>query len=150
MGRALTPVIRAKKLPRGKPFPKGNAIGVATRFVPGVCPNPGGRPKSREVNAASREFLGSDTGKPPKVQTNAEFIVAKFGRKAKSGDLAAAIFLAERAEGKPATAISVNDGRPDNLTLLIESMHATSERIGMPEGHREPTLLADGSEDRSQ
>lgn len=30
---------------RGKPFPKGNTIGLPTRFQPGKSPNPGGVPK---------------------------------------------------------------------------------------------------------
>jgi hypothetical protein len=149
MRRALTPVIKAKKLPRGKPFPKGHSIGVATRFIPGVCPNPGGRPKSKEVNAACREFLGSDIGKSPKVQTNAESMVAKFGRKAMRGDLAAAIFLAERAEGRPAVQMSV-DGSTDHLSLIVAHMEHRSAELGPPEGFIPLQPAGEGEEEQAQ
>lgn len=144
MERAIAPVIRTKKKPRGKPFPKGHTIGAATRFVPGICPNPGGRPKSKEVNAAAREFFSSDVGKSPKVQTNAEATVAKFGRKMLKGDLAAAIFLTERAEGRAAISMQV-DGGADKISILIASMDNVAKKIGRPEGWQEP-LLEEGED----
>ncbi len=50
--RVLTPVLKAKKRPRGKPFKPGNRVGLATRFRQGVSPNPGGRAKSKEISRA--------------------------------------------------------------------------------------------------
>ncbi len=36
---------RPSSSPRGEPFPKGNVLGLATRFEPGKTGNPGGVPK---------------------------------------------------------------------------------------------------------
>jgi hypothetical protein len=137
--RDQTPVLsvtfKPKARPRGKSFEPGNGFGSAYRFVKGApSPNPGGRPKSKEINASARLYLGSDIGKPPKIQTHAQAIVHKIGVKAKKGDIGAATFLAERAEGRPATSVTV-DGREDNLAILIGMMNDRSEQVGLPEGH---------------
>ena len=149
MGRATdsSPALpKIKARPRGRPFAKGNTLSLPYRFPKGVSGNPSGRPKCKEINASSRKFLASDVGKSPKVQTNAEAIVAKIGRRAKKGDLNAAIFLAERAEGKAATALTVTNDGPNNLHLMIEAMHERSSIIGPPEGHVERPLLEDGTD----
>ena len=145
MERAIAPVIRTKKKPRGKPFPKGHTIGAATRFVPGICPNPGGRPKSKEVNAAAREFFSSDIGKSPKVETNAQAIVAVQARKALKGDLAATTFLTERAEGRPAVSMTV-DGGADKITIIDAGFDKVAAKWGRPEGWRPPLELPEGDD----
>jgi hypothetical protein len=139
-------IVRVKKKPRGRSFEPGNGWGAEHRFKKGEpSANPSGRPLCKEVNAASREYLGAEIGKSPRVRTNAQAIVFAQGRKARKGDLGAASFLADRAEGKPATAVTINSDT-NNVALLIESMRGRSAEVGMPEGHRE--LPAEG-EDRS-
>jgi len=124
---------KVKKRPRGRPFAPGNSLSLPYRFKPGQSGNPGGRPKSKEINESSRKFLASDIGKSPRVQTNAELIVAKIGHRAKKGDLGAAQFLADRAEGRPAISIS-HDGAGDNLRLILAHMDARVEELPQPEG----------------
>jgi hypothetical protein len=126
-------IVRVKKRPRGKSFEPGNGFGSKHRFKPGVSGNPSGRPLCKEVNAASRSFLASGIHKSPRAQTNAEAIVAAQGRKAKKGDLGAAQFLADRAEGRPAVSVNV-DGQGDNLAVLVAMMNEKSETLGPPEG----------------
>ena len=64
--RALAPATRVKakgvpKRPRGRAFPKGHTIGIATRFVPGVSGNPTGRLQgAAEISKALRAQLASD------------------------------------------------------------------------------------------
>lgn len=64
--RGFAPVLRpkVKKRPRGKPFPKGNQYGVASRFIKGQSGNPGGKPRTKEVSHASREWLAQPTTLP--------------------------------------------------------------------------------------
>lgn len=126
-------IVRVKKRPRGKSFEPGNGFGAEHRFKPGVSGNLSGRPLCKEVNAASRSFLASGIHKSPRAQTNAEAIVAAQGRKAKKGDLGAAQFLADRAEGRPAVSVNV-DGQGDNLAVLVAVMNEKSETLGPPEG----------------
>jgi Family of unknown function (DUF5681) len=146
----LSPAIpKVKKRPRGKPFAKGNTLSLPYRFKPGQSGNPGGRPKSKEINSASRDFLGSDTGKAPRIQTNAEAIVAKLGRRAKKGDLGAATFLADRAEGRPAVSITTNDGGKGVVDIFVAHLKATAEERGRPEGWT-PPLLEGASNDDDQ
>jgi hypothetical protein len=126
-------IVRVKAKPRGKSFEPGNGYGSEHRFKPGVSGNPSGRPLCKEVNAASRSFLASGIHKSPKAITNAEAIVEAQGRKAKKGDLGAAQFLADRAEGRPAVSVHT-DGGGDNLAILLGMMSEESQRLGPPEG----------------
>ena len=127
-------IVRVKKRPRGKSFEPGNGFGSEHRFKKGMpSANPSGRPICKEVNAASRSFLASGIHKSPRAQTNAEAIVAAQGRKAKKGDLGAAQFLADRAEGRPAVSVNMTPGG-DNLAILIAHMHERSAVVGPPEG----------------
>jgi Family of unknown function (DUF5681) len=127
-------IIRVKKRPRGKSFEPGNGFGAEHRFKKGMpSANPSGRPLCKEVNAASRSFLASGIHKSPRAQTNAEAIVAAQGRKAKKGDLGAAQFLADRAEGRPAVSVHTDAGG-DNLAILIGMMAEESAKVGPPEG----------------
>lgn len=50
---------RASSSERGKPFPKGNNLGLPTRFAPGKSGNPGGVPKDvAEYRALMRARVG--------------------------------------------------------------------------------------------
>jgi hypothetical protein len=51
----------------------------------------------------------------------------------RQGDLGAATFPAERAEGRPSVSIS-HDGDGDNLAIIVAHMHERSEGLGPPEG----------------
>ena len=103
------------------------------RFKPGQSGNPSGRPKSREINKASREYLKSDIGQSPRIETNAQAIVAKIGHRAKKGDLGCAMFLANRAEGLPVQGLSIHQEN-DPLLKLVEHLDARSRQLGRPEG----------------
>lgn len=115
----VTPVLRRKRRPRGRPFAKGNKFGV--RFVKGgPSPNAGGRPKSAQFAEAARRVLNSPLESDPSL-TVAEALALKLAKKALNGHVASAELLVNYAEGKPA----VNDGLPqrdDPLMKLIESM----------------------------
>jgi hypothetical protein len=125
---------KIKKRPRGHAFEKGNTYSLPHRFKKNEpSPNPSGRPKSREINKASREYLKSDIGQSPRIETNAQAIVHKIGHKAKKGDLGCAMFLANRAEGLPVQGLSINNEN-DPLSQLVELMSAESKKLGPPEG----------------
>jgi hypothetical protein len=131
MKQALSPNLRGKKRPRGKPFPKGNLVGLDTRFPKGVAQNTGGRPRSQQLHAAIRFALAASTDEPLPLDTNAEVIAKQIIRKAKKGDLAAAQIAGDRAEGRPAVSVTVGDGK-DALELLLEEMRAEYGRISAP------------------
>jgi len=140
-------IVRIKKRPRGKSFQPGNGFGAEHRFKKGMpSANPSGRPLCKEVDAASREYLGSEIRKSPKARTNAQAIVAKIGGKAKKGDLGAAQFLADRAEGRAAVSVTHNDQGRGFLDLWIAQTDATVEERGRPEGWRPPLELPDGED----
>jgi hypothetical protein len=127
-------IVRVKAKPRGRSFEPGNGFGAEHRFKKGMpSANPSGRPLCKEVNAASREYLGSETDKSPKARTNAQAIVAAQGKKARKGDLGAAQFLADRAEGRPAVSVHTDAGG-DGLALILAQMNDMSQEIGPPEG----------------
>jgi hypothetical protein len=142
--------VKLKKLPRGKAFPKGNQIGLRTRFAPGSRANPDGRPASKEVSSALRILAALEIGTPVEIRTNAEAQAVQLWRMGQSGSLAAIREILDRAEGRPATTLNVNDGRVDPLKELIESMHRRSQIVGPPEDSDEddsaPPLLEAGSE----
>jgi hypothetical protein len=78
---------------------------IPHRFAKGVSGNPKGRPRgSRTIGTAVRAILASRFSKN---QTVAEAVVEGVKTKALRGDIAAATFLADRSEGRPATAISL-------------------------------------------
>ena len=132
--QSASPVFRAKRQPRGKRFPKGNTIGISTRFVKGVCPNPGGRPKSKMLSEALRAGLAADIDAPIVPQTNAEAVAARIIKLAKKGNISAAREAGDRSEGRPAQSLDIHDGRPDPLTVIAEAMNRRSAVIGPPEG----------------
>lgn len=143
--RGLAPVLRlkTKKRPRGKPFPKGNAYGLTSRFVKGQSGNPGGKPRTKEVSHASREWLAQPTTLPELLAnklprelegwTHAAVLAWIRGQGALGGSLADAVELVDRAEGKPHTSIAIGSD-PDPLAKLVEEVHAISQQIGPPVG----------------
>jgi hypothetical protein len=146
---SVAPVLKAKKRPRGKPFKRGNRIGAATRFQPGQSGNAGGRPRSAEVSKASRAWLAEKVTAtelranqlPNELLgcTHAEVIAYVQGQDAMRGNLGSAEFVTDRAEGKPHTSLSINEG-PNPLIEYATAVRELSERIGPPE---QPALPPD-------
>jgi Family of unknown function (DUF5681) len=132
----FAPVVRAlakKKGPRGKPFRKGNPIGLETRFSKGApSANPGGRPRVAKLNQAIREGLAADSDKSLPMNTNAQVLAAQVIRQAKAGNLNAINVAGDRAEGRPNVSISLDDSR-DRLEILIDSMKERSRIVGPAE-----------------
>ena len=50
------------------------------------------------------------------------------------GSIGATSLLADRAEGRPAVAVGINNDH-DPLTELVKGMREMSKRLGKPEGH---------------
>jgi hypothetical protein len=147
------PALRAisKKKPRGIPFPKGdNPIGRATRFVKGFSGNPGGKPKVAKLNAAIREGLALDSGEKLPLVTNAQVLAAQVIRQARNGNLAAITLAGDRAEGRPAQSVTIDDSR-DRFEILIDSMAQRSAIVGPPDDSYDdddefrPRLLESGN-----
>lgn len=142
------PESRASR-PNSSHFRKGNTVGKATRFRKGQSGNPSGRPRSAEVSKASREFLAEPvtleelvSNKLPREWvglSHAEVIVRTHGQSALAGSLSAAQELADRAEGKPGTALRIETG-PDPLGELVRSVHEISRQIGPPIGDSEEDM----------
>lgn len=59
-------------------------------WKPGQSGNPGGRPSYRPTTDAARRWMNA----------NADALIDAIGQRALAGDLAAARFIAERAEGE--------------------------------------------------
>jgi Family of unknown function (DUF5681) len=143
--KSAVPKIKIKRRPRGKPFQKGNTLSRPYWFAPGTSGNPGGRPKTREISQSARKQIGADVRKPPKIETEADLIVAAQLRKARKGDVGAAAFLADRAEGRPA--VVINTGGSDNLALIVEGMRQMhAERFGAQIEDDDQSLLPAGDE----
>src|ERR1700722_5962867 len=144
--KKLAPVFDAvlpkvKKRPRGRPFPKGHTFGLAPRFKKGERANPHGRPKSAEISKALRKLPASEVNLPRAGRTYAEQLVAAWIRLGLGGNAAAISAIADRAEGRPPVALSI-DGGADPLTELIGSMERIYyQRVGMPMPQEE---LGDG------
>src|SRR5215469_9528957 len=105
--------VRTKKLPRGRPFQKGERHPF--QFQPGQSGNPGGKPKIHQRISAEYSALLLDIV-PPEIATNlgvaegstwAKAIARAIAFRAATGDVNAARELAERTEGRVPTAVSV-------------------------------------------
>jgi hypothetical protein len=140
--RATVPRVRIKKRPRGKPFEKGNTLSLPYRWKPGQSGNPLGRPQCKEISKALREILSSDCKLT--ARSGAEKIAREWYKQGLKGNIAALISLADRCEGRPAMAISIDGGQEDPIIELIACMHEQSRRIGPPEQIRE--VITDGQE----
>jgi hypothetical protein len=135
---ALT--VRVKGKPRGKMFQPGHGYGAEFRFKPGRSGNPSGRPHCKEISKALRERLASEVPLPAK--TGAEKIAKKWFEESLGGNIAAMTSLADRAEGKPAVTMSVNEGA-DNIPMLLEGIariHAERFPAGAEDDDELPQL----------
>jgi ribosomal protein L17 len=141
-GQAI--VLKGRRRPGGRPFPKGNKIGH--RFKPGESGNPGGRPKSKKLSEAYRALLEADPKTTVVPTTNAEAVAARLIKLAKKGNISAAREAADRAEGRPAVSVSL-EKQTDPLTELVVAMGQMSERLGPPpEGSEGQELLEERNE----
>jgi len=133
---------KLKKRPRGKPFTPGHSIGAATRFKKGESGNPHGRPKTAKYGEALRALLALKPTDPIPTRTNAEKMAATaFQLAVKERSLAAICEVGDRAEGKAAVSVTVDQGQ-DAIAILIASMNERSDAIGPAEKRQ----LTDGGE----
>jgi hypothetical protein len=120
-------------------------FGLETRFQKGNRANPGGRPSFEEGGKAARAWLAAVVPGDPRKRTGAELFVEVLGTLGLSGDRAAIAEMLDRAEGRPAQALTIRDG-DDNLKTICEFMTARSVKIGPPED--DFPQLTDGTEER--
>src|SRR6185437_9706051 len=122
----IAPILKPKGKPRGTPFKHGNQVGISTRFAPGNCANPAGRPSLKKMNAACVDALARivpkeelrASGLPLSLfgLTYAEIATFILKMEGLRGNLQAIEQLVDRAEGKPATSVTGNDGQ-EALTI---------------------------------
>lgn len=139
--------VRVKQRPRGRSFEKGNGFGSEYRFVKGQpSANPSGRPLCKEITKALVERLASATPIPAK--TGAEKIAKKWFEQSMDGNIPAIISLANRVEGCPATAVTVN-GSGDNISIFCAHMAAKAEQLGPPEEDDDLPALPESTGDEA-
>jgi Alcohol dehydrogenase GroES-like domain/Family of unknown function (DUF5681) len=95
-------------------------VGKATQFKPGVCANPGGRPKSKLLSEAYRRKLEDigQTGDCSEADRIAEAIV----NKAASGFVGAAHEIADRTEGKAVRAVTLTVDMDEKTARIIAEL----------------------------
>jgi hypothetical protein len=84
-------------------------------FRKGQSGNPGGRPKQKEFRDALNLALKRADGDKRFLNRVAESLVAK----AVAGDVSAIREIADRIDGKPAQAVTGEDGGPLQHTLAV-------------------------------
>jgi hypothetical protein len=143
----LAPTFRPKPLKkraRGKAFEPGNTFGLATRFKKGEqSPNPGGRAAFAEISRASRAYLAAKRPGDPYGRTHAEYFVEILGSQGQAGDRAAIAELADRAEGRPAVTMNVNEGS-DGIKAILDIFEAKSLEVGPPDDDGDLPQLTEG------
>lgn len=102
-------------------FEKGNKSG--RKFQPGKSGNPGGRPRVKLLSQAYKEALGKLD--PRSRQETSRLIATALVRKARKGDVKAAIELADRTEGKAQQHVEVES----NSSVLFMSDRELDQRI---------------------
>jgi hypothetical protein len=143
--RKLAPILKPKKKPRGTPFKPGNRFGISTRFKPGNNANPEGRPSLKKMNEACRDRLARivpreelvAAGLPSRLfgMSYAEIHSWVLAQEGMRGNVGALAEIADRAEGRPGTSLTVDQGQ-DDLSILIASMDFRSDEIGPAEGRQ--------------
>ena len=83
--------------------------GEAYRFKPGQSGNPGGRPKTGALTLAFRALLEKPVPRDARKRTYAQAIADAVVELARRGHLGAVRELANRAEGRAAPAVSVDE-----------------------------------------
>jgi hypothetical protein len=125
--------------PRGRAFPKNNQYGLATRFVKGVCSNPLGRARSKEIGAALRDRCAQTDPLDAAERTYAMEIADVWIAAGLDGNVNAIAEITSRLEGRPATKVVVGDG-DDNLKKILDICNAKSVEFGPPEDDELPQL----------
>src|SRR5262245_25872448 len=100
------------------------------QFAPGASGNPGGRPKTKHVSEAARNWLAAAYARSPRL-TNAEALVEFLGAQAFAGDIASSRLLVEYAEGKAPASVSV--AIDERMRSVIESGLAALVATGLSE-----------------
>jgi hypothetical protein len=136
---------RQKRPPETRVFSGEMALvkaGEATRFRPGVSPNPGGRPAFALLSAAYRSELGEIIDpriarrlKVPAGCTNAEAIAIVVVRRALAGSTSAVRELCNRTEGLPAAFVdlAIQKRNPDGSEVTPDRqayVDAVREALG--------------------
>jgi hypothetical protein len=90
-------------------------------WKPGVSPNPGGRPPTKPVTDAFMKLFFEKRPEDTLGRTYGEFYVLALFLKAIKGDLAAAIVIADRLEGKTVqpVALTSTPGEPLKFNLNV-------------------------------
>jgi len=104
----------------------GIAPPVETRWKPGECPNPSGRPRTRPITHAIRAALDEHDGDAIKR------IARTAVKRAMGGDYRFAAEILERIDGPVPQVTEDATGRPtyeDFLLKLEEAAHAERERV---------------------
>ncbi len=102
-------------------------VGKATQFKPGVCPNPGGRPRKKPVTAALEEMIDEATAR--KIAAT----LIKQACRADRNGIAAAKEIIDRLEGKAVQVIEA-DVREQMTTMTDEDLRARFKTLGEPYG----------------
>ena len=92
------------------------------RWLPGICPNPAGRPKKKPVTQAMQDLINTP-GKP-------EALAKKFYAMALKGNIPAARLFMEYLEGKPIENINIGGSiryTEVEIKLLLEATKETPE-----------------------
>lgn len=136
---------KKKSAPEVRLFSGETAIvkaGEATRFKPGISPNPGGRPAFALLSSAYRAELGEVCDprivrrlKVPAGCTNAEAIAIVVVRNALRGSVAAVRELNNRTEGLPAAFVdlAIQKVNPDGTPVAPDRaayIEAVREALG--------------------
>lgn len=92
-------------------------------FERGKSGNPGGRPKDKPFTDALRLELAAAGEDHKALRTIARKVIDRAGK----GDLAAASFIADRLEGKPAVSIENGESGAFETVSRIELVAATAD-----------------------
>lgn len=127
----ITPLLKRKCRPRGRPFKPGNRAGASTQFRPGQSGNPGGRPSCKLVSEALRWMIATPLSEPIVARTRAErmaqILVNEGVLHRKLSAIAETI---DRTEGRPGIAIRIDSEDP--LSQLVQQMVLQGEGLGPP------------------